>query len=73
MQNKRVDCVASRHENRVRRATNYANTTNTSNNEGNEDARGNVAFADGHGEFFSRKDAMRGRYSGSAVPDPTGY
>jgi prepilin-type processing-associated H-X9-DG protein len=28
----------------------------------NRDARGNVAFADGHAEFFSRKDAFKNVY-----------
>src|SRR5439155_2715043 len=70
--NNRVDCVSSRHESRVKRATNLGNT-NTVNNEGNEDARGNVGFCDGHGEFFSRKDAMRARYSGSPIADPNNY
>ena len=41
--------------------------------QGNEEARGNVGFADGHGEFFSRKDALRQKYSGSPVPDPVGF
>ena len=40
---------------------------------GNEEARGNVGFADGHGEFFSRKDALRPRYSGDPNPEPTGF
>jgi len=32
---------------------------------------GNVVFCDGHSEFFSRKDAVRARYTGNPVPDNT--
>jgi len=35
----------------------------------NLDARGNVTFVDGHGEMLSRKDALRGKYSGRPDPD----
>ena len=38
-----------------------------------EDARGNVGFADGHVDFFSRKDALRAKYSGNPTPDPVGF
>jgi prepilin-type processing-associated H-X9-DG protein len=38
-----------------------------------EDTRGNVSFCDGHGEFFSRKDAHRQRYTGSPTLDPAGF
>ncbi|MCS7032658.1 MAG: type II secretion system GspH family protein [Phycisphaerae bacterium] len=34
---------------------------------------GNVAFADGHGELMSRKDALRQRYTGNPAPDPPGF
>ena len=36
----------------------------------NQDARGNVSFCDGHAEFFSRVDALRGRHTGNCYPDP---
>jgi prepilin-type processing-associated H-X9-DG protein len=41
--------------------------------EGNENARGNVGFADGHAEFFSRKDALRRKHSGNFADDPPGF
>jgi len=53
------NAVATRHENR------YKPTT------GN--ARGNVAFADGHVEFFSRKDALRHRHTLGPVENPLLY
>ena len=62
------DLVASRHESKVRKASSKINP-----NQGNEEARGNVGFADGHVAFFSRKDALRQRYSGSPVPEPDGF
>ena len=69
----RIDLVSSRHESRVKRATNgYANR-GTLKAEGNEEARGNVGFCDGHGEFFSRRDALRQQYSGNPTPDPQGF
>jgi prepilin-type N-terminal cleavage/methylation domain-containing protein/prepilin-type processing-associated H-X9-DG protein len=34
---------------------------------------GNVGFADGHGELFSRKDALRQRYTGNPKADPAGF
>ncbi len=42
-------------------------------NIGNQDAMGNVVFCDGHGEFYSRKDAQRAIHTGSPVPDPVGF
>jgi prepilin-type N-terminal cleavage/methylation domain-containing protein/prepilin-type processing-associated H-X9-DG protein len=66
--NLRCDVVSSRHELQHRRATSLLNPS-----EGNEESRGNVGFADGHAEFFSRKDALRARFSGNPVPDPVGY
>lgn len=38
-----------------------------------KNVRGNVAFCDGHGEFMSRKDALRQRYTGNPVADPVDY
>jgi prepilin-type processing-associated H-X9-DG protein len=37
------------------------------------DTYGNVAFADGHGEYMSRKDALRQRYTGTPAKDPDDY
>lgn len=68
-----IDVVASRHQLQVKKATNYNNTTSLGVKEGTEDAYGNVAFCDGHGGFFSRKDALRGKYFGNPVPDPAGF
>ena len=63
-----VDLVASRHETSRNKKASSKKIF-----EGNEEARGNVGFADGHGEFFSRKDALRPRYSGDPNPEPTGF
>jgi len=68
-----IDLVSARHETNYSKANSYNGTMYTSNGIGNQDARGNVTFCDGHGEFFSRKDALRGKYSGSPVPDPVGF
>jgi prepilin-type processing-associated H-X9-DG protein len=62
------DLVASRHESKVKKAASKYASDNK-----NEEARGNVGFADGHGEFFSRKDTLRQKYSGSSTPDPVGF
>jgi prepilin-type processing-associated H-X9-DG protein len=63
-----VDLVASRHESKVKKAASKYASDNK-----NEEARGNVGFADGHGEFFSRKDSLRQRYSGNPQPDLQGF
>lgn len=63
-----INAVAARHENKRKRAASA-----TVNNIGNEDSRGNVVFADGHGEFFTRKDALRRRYSGNPNYDFSGF
>ena len=68
--NKPCDQVASRHETSRNKK---ASSVNMNQGEGNEEARGNVGFADGHGEFFSRKDALRQKYSGNPNPDPDGF
>ncbi|WP_428940754.1 DUF1559 domain-containing protein [Fontivita pretiosa] len=66
--------VASRHELKKRRAVWGREGTNSPiRDKSNEDARGNVVFADGHGEFFGRKDALRQRYTGNPNPDPPGF
>jgi prepilin-type N-terminal cleavage/methylation domain-containing protein/prepilin-type processing-associated H-X9-DG protein len=62
------EMVASRHQLKWTKANNFTNPT-----AGNQDARGNVTFCDGHGEFFTRKDALRGKYSGRPDPDPTDF
>jgi prepilin-type N-terminal cleavage/methylation domain-containing protein/prepilin-type processing-associated H-X9-DG protein len=66
--NEVCDLVASRHESKNRKARSKAKP-----NEINEDARGNVGFADGHAEFFSRKDTLRQKHSGNANADPPGF
>jgi prepilin-type N-terminal cleavage/methylation domain-containing protein/prepilin-type processing-associated H-X9-DG protein len=66
----RVNMVAARHTLKPAgaRNTNAANPWTL-----NQDARGNVSFCDGHAEWFSRKDALRAKYSGRPDPDPVGY
>ena len=64
-----VSLVASRHESKIRKAS----SVNFNQNQGNEDARGNVGFADGHGEVFGRKDVMRGRHSGDPRAVPSNF
>lgn len=59
-----INAVASRHQ---RRATAKQGAASP---QANEDAMGNVSFADGHAEFFSRVDALRGKHSGNCYPDP---
>ena len=59
---KKYDAVASRHRlKRNEKATQMRDTF------------GNVAFSDGHGEFMSRKDALRQKYTGHPVADPVGF
>ena len=67
MAGKSVNAVAARHENKFKKAASLANPGKT------EQARGNVGFADGHGEFMSRKEAISQRYSGNPTPDPVGF
>jgi prepilin-type processing-associated H-X9-DG protein len=66
--NTRVNAVSSRHQARRAKASN-----NTLGETGNEDARGNVVFCDGHGEFFGRKDALRSKFSGNPNKDPDNF
>jgi prepilin-type processing-associated H-X9-DG protein len=68
-----MDMGASRHESKLKKSTSGSANRGTLIAEGHEDARCNIGFADGHGEFFSRKDALRSKYSGSPAPDPTGF
>ncbi|HMO26039.1 MAG TPA: hypothetical protein PKB10_07200, partial [Tepidisphaeraceae bacterium] len=63
-----VNAVSARH---TKQGTDLRNPTFTVSE--NKDALGNVAFADGHAEFFSRKDALRQRHTGSPSPDPDGF
>lgn len=65
-----LNAVAGRHDSGNKKLK--SNTTATEGNQ-NENARGNVAFCDGHAEFFNRVDALRGRYTGHTIPDPEGY
>jgi prepilin-type N-terminal cleavage/methylation domain-containing protein/prepilin-type processing-associated H-X9-DG protein len=64
----RVDAVSSRHDANFAGASSLMNTTQV-----NVDCYGNVAFCDGHSELFTRKDALRGRYSGNPNPDAPGF
>lgn len=63
-----VNAVAARHEMKFKRGAGI-----TVGSRPTENARGNVSFCDGHGEFMSRKDAIRQRYIGSPVEDPAGF
>jgi prepilin-type N-terminal cleavage/methylation domain-containing protein/prepilin-type processing-associated H-X9-DG protein len=64
----RVNLVASRHQAKFVEARSITNPSFI-----NKDAKGNVAFVDGHAEFFSRKDALRAKHSGRAAADPVGF
>jgi prepilin-type processing-associated H-X9-DG protein len=59
-----TDCPSSRHELKFRKLTGAGTK---------ENARGNVGFCDGHGEFMSRKDAISQRNSGNPAPDPLNF
>jgi prepilin-type N-terminal cleavage/methylation domain-containing protein/prepilin-type processing-associated H-X9-DG protein len=63
----RLNAVAGRHDahHTTLRSVAYPNLPNTN-------AMGNVTFCDGHGEFFSRIDALRAKYTGE-FPDTTPY
>ena len=69
MNNDATDSVAGRHEAKWRKQSGVRGNFGTKSLE----ARGNVGFADGHGEFFSRKDAMRKKYTGNPNDDPPGF
>ena len=64
----KCNLVSSRHEKKVVSGANNTNPAAI-----NQNARGNVSFADGHAEFFSRKDALRARYCGRPDADPAGF
>lgn len=59
--------VASRHESRMKRAASRTVA------EFSEESRGNVGFCDGHAEVFSRKDALRAKYTGNPTPDAPNF
>ena len=61
-----VNVVAARHQ--ARRGA--AKGRDAFASQANEDAKGNVTFVDGHGEYFTRLDALRRRHSGRPYPDP---
>ena len=61
-----IGAVSARHTNRRANANSGAGSTNVTNN---QDTRGNVAFCDGHVEFFSRKEALRMKYTGANIAD----
>jgi prepilin-type N-terminal cleavage/methylation domain-containing protein/prepilin-type processing-associated H-X9-DG protein len=63
-----VNSVSARHQMKKKTVRNSTFT-----NAVNQDAKGNVAFCDGHVELFGRKDALRGRHSGRPDPDPAGF
>jgi prepilin-type N-terminal cleavage/methylation domain-containing protein/prepilin-type processing-associated H-X9-DG protein len=63
-----VDLLSSRHSIQNAKAMTLINQT-----PGVQDCYGNVSFCDGHAELFDRKDSMRGKYSGSPIPDPAGF
>jgi prepilin-type N-terminal cleavage/methylation domain-containing protein/prepilin-type processing-associated H-X9-DG protein len=58
------DSVSGRHELKFKKVTGVGTK---------ENARGNVGFADGHGEFMSRKQAISQKYSGNPQPDPPSF
>jgi prepilin-type N-terminal cleavage/methylation domain-containing protein/prepilin-type processing-associated H-X9-DG protein len=64
------EMVATRHALRNVSAANTVNPTATNRDDG---SRGNVTFCDGHGEFMTRKDALRQKYTGNPNPDPAGF
>lgn len=63
-----INAVADRHE--ARRADLVSSSLGVNRN---RNARGNVVFADGHGEFFDRKSALARRHSGNPNRDPPGF
>jgi prepilin-type processing-associated H-X9-DG protein len=65
-----VNAVSSRHMTQIKKAR---GSTWTGDGNITDNARGNVGFCDGHGEFFDRKDALRQRYTGNPTDDPAGF
>ena len=68
MANTSVNAVAGRHEMKPKKTVGGTFSQGV-----NEDSRGNVVFCDGHTEFFSRKDAIRQKYTGSNVVDDPNF
>jgi prepilin-type processing-associated H-X9-DG protein len=64
-----INAIASRHDLKVKKLRGPSGTVLAANK--NENGRGNVSFADGHGEFMYRVDALRRKHSGNPYPDPT--
>ncbi len=66
--NASVNSIAARHEMKFKGGVGAATNGVTK----NQDARGNAAFCDGHGEFISRKDALRPSHTGrpDGLPNP---
>jgi prepilin-type N-terminal cleavage/methylation domain-containing protein/prepilin-type processing-associated H-X9-DG protein len=61
----KCNMVSSRHDSHFKTARS-GNSLSTQ----DQDARGNVAFVDGHGEYIYRKDALRQIHTGSPARDP---
>jgi prepilin-type processing-associated H-X9-DG protein len=66
--NATINAVASRHDLKWRGVR--GNTQSPFQAIANEDAKGNVSFCDGHAEYFTRLDALRGKHTGNPYPDP---
>jgi prepilin-type processing-associated H-X9-DG protein len=64
----RCNLVAARHQIQIPGARNAGDMTQQ-----NEEARGNVVFVDGHGDYFNRKDALRQRYTDNTYGDPDNF
>ena len=69
VQNATIGAVAARHENKRRNANSSTNGTSSNNGVGTVDARGNVAFCDGHAAFISRREALYQSHTGNKLPD----
>ncbi|MFT3788743.1 MAG: type II secretion system protein [Tepidisphaeraceae bacterium] len=68
-----LDVVSDCHDGKARRTSFGRVPSGASVKLNMEDARGNVVFADGHGAFMGRKDALRQRYTGRPTADPAGF
>jgi prepilin-type N-terminal cleavage/methylation domain-containing protein/prepilin-type processing-associated H-X9-DG protein len=65
--NQSINAVSDRHSQKKGLTSTSLGTT------ANRNALGNVAFCDGHAEFFPRKQAISQKYSGNLAPDPAGF
>ena len=70
--NNTINAVASRHQLKIARSKGSSSSPTTL-TDPNEDAKGNVGFSDGHGEFFTRKDAIRAKFCGNPAKDPDNF